>query len=193
MNQTTDTVLSPRLRQDLIQRLATKRKPLLWTGIALTVLGLMAMLSPVVSTLVTVRVIGWLFLFAGIAGVFNAFSTQGVGSFFGALLFSLLSVAIGAHMIGNPEAGMVFLTVMIAAIFVIEGAYQAAVSFELKPALGWGWMLTSAVFSIGVGILIISGLPGASLVIIGFLVGLNFFSTGFAILMLANRLKQVSA
>jgi uncharacterized membrane protein HdeD (DUF308 family) len=53
-------------------------------------------------------------------------------------------------------------------------------------------MLTSAIFSIGVGILIISGLPGASLVIIGFLVGLNFFSTGFAMLMLANRLKQVS-
>ena len=193
MNQTTDTVLSPRLRQDLIQRLATKWKSLLWTGIGLAVLGLMAMLSPIVSTLVTVRIIGWLFLFAGIAGVFNAFSTQGVGSFFGALLFSLLSVAIGAHMIGNPGAGMVFLTVMIAAIFVIEGAYQAAVSFELKPDHGWGWMLTSAVFSIGVGILIISGLPGASLVIIGFLVGLNFFSTGFAIIMFASHLKKASA
>ena len=193
MNQTTDTVLSPRLRQDLIQRLATKRKPLLWTGIVLAVIGLCAMLSPVVSTLVTVRVIGWLFLFAGIAGVLNAFSTQGIGSFFGALLFSLLSVAIGAYMIGNPGAGMVFLTVMIAATFVIEGAYQAAVAFELKPDHGWGWMLTSALFSIGVGILIISGLPGASLVIIGFLVGLNFFSTGFAMIMLANRLKEVSA
>ena len=79
MNQSTDTVLSPRLRQDLIQRLAKKRKPLLWTGIGLTVLGLLAMLSPVVSTIVTLRVIGWIFLFAGIAGVFNAFSTQGVG------------------------------------------------------------------------------------------------------------------
>ena len=69
MNQTTDTVLSPRLRQDLIQRLATKRKPLLWTGIVLAVIGLCAMLSPVVSTLVTLRVMGWLFLIAGIAGV----------------------------------------------------------------------------------------------------------------------------
>jgi uncharacterized membrane protein HdeD (DUF308 family) len=193
MNQNTDTALSPRLRQDLIQKLATKWKSLLWTGIGLAVLGLMAMLSPVVSTLVTVRIIGWLFLFAGIAGVFNAFSTQGVGSFFGALLFSLLSVAIGAHMIGNPGAGMVFLTVMIAAIFVIEGAYQAAVSFELKPDHGWGWMLTSAIFSVGVGILIISGLPGASLVIIGFLVGLNFFSTGFAMIMFASHLKKASA
>jgi uncharacterized membrane protein HdeD (DUF308 family) len=192
MNQNTDTALSPRLRQDLIQKLATKWKSLLWTGIGLAVLGLMAMLSPVVSTLVTVRIIGWLFLFAGIAGVFNAFSTQGVGSFFGALLFSLLSVAIGAHMIGNPGAGMVFLTVMIAAIFVIEGAYQAAVSFELKPDHGWGWMLTSAIFSVGVGILIISGLPGASLVIIGFLVGLNFFSTGFAMIMFASHLKKAS-
>jgi uncharacterized membrane protein HdeD (DUF308 family) len=193
MNQTTDTVLSPRLRQDLIQRLAKKRKPLLWTGIGLTVLGLLAMLSPVVSTMVTLRVIGWIFMFAGIAGVFNAFSTQGVGSFFGALLFSLLSVAIGAYMIGNPGAGMVFLTVMIAATFIIEGAYQAAVAFELKPDHGWGWMLTSAIFAIGVGILIISGMPGTSLVMIGFLVGLNFFTTGFAMIMLANRLNAVSA
>jgi uncharacterized membrane protein HdeD (DUF308 family) len=192
MNQSTDTVMSPRLRQDLIQRLAKKRKPIFWTGVGLTVIGLFAMLSPVVSTIATLWVIGWLFLFAGIAGVFNAFSTQGVGSFFGALLFSLLSVAVGAHMIGNPGAGMVFLTVMIAAIFVIEGAYQAAVSFELKPTHGWGWMLTSAIFSIGVGILIISGLPGVSLVIIGFLVGLNFFSTGFAMLMLASRLNEAS-
>jgi uncharacterized membrane protein HdeD (DUF308 family) len=125
--------------------------------------------------------------------VFNAFSTQGVGSFFGALLFSLLSVAIGAYMIGNPGAGMVFLTVMIAATFIIEGAYQAAVAFELKPDHGWSWMLTSAIFAIGVGILIISGMPGASLVMIGFLVGLNFFTTGFAMIMLANRLNAVSA
>jgi uncharacterized membrane protein HdeD (DUF308 family) len=54
-------------------------------------------------------------------------------------------------------------------------------------------MLTSAIFAIGVGILIISGMPGASLVMIGFLVGLNFFTTGFAMIMLANRLNAVSA
>lgn len=193
MNESSDKVFFPRPGQELIQRLATKRKPLLWTGIGLTVLGFFALLSPVVSTIATVWVIGWLFFFAGIAGIFNAFSTRGIGSFFGALLFSLLSVALGAHMIGNPGAGMVFLTVMIAAIFVIEGAYQAAVAFELKPDLGWGWMLTSAILSIGAGILIISGLAGASLVIIGFLVGLNFFSTGVAMITLANRSGKSSA
>jgi uncharacterized membrane protein HdeD (DUF308 family) len=50
----------------------------------------------------------------------------------------------------------------------------------------------SAIVSVAVGLLIAAGLPGTSLFALGLLVGVNFLSTGIALIMLSNRLSPAS-
>ncbi len=159
---------------------------LLWTGIAFAMVGALAILFPVVSSVTANFMVGWLFIISGVVMVANAFTIQGTGPFFGALLLGLITLIAGIYLLANPAAGLVVLTLTIAVVFIFEGAYQTVAAFELRPAKGWGWMLVSAIISILVGLLIVSRLPGSSLIVLGLLIGVNFLSSGLSMIMLTR-------
>ena len=77
------------------ERLRTVSGKLFWLGVALVILGLAAIVFPIVSTLVAVFLVGWLLLISGLFTFYGAFSIHGTGPFFGALLLGLLSIAAG--------------------------------------------------------------------------------------------------
>lgn len=178
------------LQKALIERLHNARRFLFWTGLAFTIAGFAALMFPVVSSLATVVMIAWLLIFGGVVGVIGSFSFQGAGPFFGALLTGLLTVAVGVFMLKNPEMALKFLTLFLAIVFLVDGAFTTGTAFELRPAPGWGWILFSAIASILAGILIISGLPGTSLVVLGLLVGIRFFSGGISTMMVSRVLPK---
>ena len=72
-------------------------------------------------------------------------------------------------MVFNPVSGALALTILVAVIFMIEGAFEVGLAFDLRPEPGWGWTLFSAVISILAGVLIAAGLPGTSLFVLGLL------------------------
>jgi uncharacterized membrane protein HdeD (DUF308 family) len=84
---------------------------------------------------------------------------------------------------------MVLLTLLLAAVFVIDGAAQLALAFELRPVDGWGWMLLSGIIAIGVGMLLAAELQEMSLVTLGILLGVSFLITGLARIVLSRRLS----
>lgn len=178
------------LQQALIKRMHNARRFLFWTGLGFTIAGIVALMAPVASSLATVVMIAWLLVFAGVVGVIGSFSFHGVGPFFGALLTGLLTIAVGVFMLKNPDMALKFLTLFVAIVFLVDGAFTAGTAFELKPASGWGWVLFSAVASILAGILIISGLPGTSLVVLGILVGVRFLSGGISTIMVSKLLPK---
>jgi uncharacterized membrane protein HdeD (DUF308 family) len=175
------------------------RKWLLVTGILMIIVGILAFVFPVATTFVAEQVVGWVFIFAGVVMLFGSFSIQGAGPFFGALLWSLLTGMAGAFLVFNPEAGVVTLTIVIAALFMFHGAYELFLAFDLRPQKGWGWVLLSSIIGIGAGVLIAADLHGSSVfgadlqggsvLVLGILVGVNFLSTGISYVILANRLK----
>jgi uncharacterized membrane protein HdeD (DUF308 family) len=185
-------ILSPRLRQDLFERLSTKKDAIFWTGVAMTVAGILALVFPVVTSLTVEIFIGWVLVIAGVATVYGAFSVEGTGPFFGQLLLGLLKLALGIYLITHPGVGMLALTLLLVAVFMVDGAVQFAFAFDLRPKDGWGWMLLSAIVSVAVGLLIAAGLPGTSLIALGILVGVNFLSTGIALIMLSSKLAPAS-
>lgn len=166
------------------------RKTVLWTGIVMAALGALAILFPVASTLAVQFYIGFLLLLAGAVLLAGAFMIQGTGAFFGAALLSLLTLASGAFLLFNPAGGALALTIVIAALFMVHGAFEASLAFAMRPALGWGWLLASALVAMAVGVVVAAGLPEVSSVLLGVLVGINFLSTGIAFIIIARRLKQ---
>ncbi len=170
-------------------RLRTSSKRLLWLGSAMAVLGIAAIIFPMISTLVATLLVGWVFLLSGGFMFAASFSIHGTGPFFGALLLSLFSLAVGIFLLFNPLAGAVALTLMVGAIFVIQGAFEISFAFETRPHAGWPVMLGSGLISLAMAVLIAAGWPAISVILLGILLGVNFISTGFGYIFVSRMLK----
>jgi uncharacterized membrane protein HdeD (DUF308 family) len=167
-------------------KLSASRKHLLWLGVAMSLVGIVALGFPVVSTLATALFAGWMLLLAGVFLFVGSFTIHGTGPFFGALVISLLTIAAGTFLLFNPLAGAIALTIMLGVLFMIQGAFEVALAFEMRPNRAWPWMLLSGLASVVLALVIAVGLPGISLIALGILLGINFLSTGLGYIFTAR-------
>jgi uncharacterized membrane protein HdeD (DUF308 family) len=154
-------------------------------GILLIVLGVVAILFPFLTTIAAKLVLGWLFLFGGIVQIIHAFSAHRWSAFFLSLLVGVVYVLAGGWLVFFPLAGILTLTVLLAAMFIVEGALEIGMAFRIRPQEGWVWMLVSGIVAVAVGLLIIAQLPTSAIWAIGLLVGINMISSGWAYFFLA--------
>ena len=168
-------------------RLRESSRHLLWVGLAMSVVGIVAIVFPVISTFATALFVGWMLLLAGIFLFVGSFTIHGTGPFFGALLISLLTIAAGVFLLFNPLAGAIALTVMLGILFMIQGAFEITLAFEMRPHAAWVWMLLSGLASVVLALIIAFGLPAISLVALGILLGINFLSTGLSYIFASRR------
>ena len=173
------------------RRLQPAAGRLMWLGIGMAVLGVIALVFPVVSTLAVTLFIGWVLLATGVMTLVGAFSLHGTGPLFGALLLALISMALGLFLLVNPAAGAVSLTLTLGLLFAVQSAYEAFFAFEMRPNAGWGAMLVSSIASAVVAVVIISGWPAISLVVLGVLFGVNFITTGLAYVFVSRSVKSL--
>jgi uncharacterized membrane protein HdeD (DUF308 family) len=173
-------------------RLREASGSLFWLGLAMVVLGIAALVFPMISTLAATIFVGWIFLLSGSLTFIGSFSIHGTGPFFGALLFSLLSIAAGVFLLFNPLAGAVALTLLLGVTFVFQGASEIAFAFEMRPLPGWGGVLISGIASIVMAVLIAAGWPEISVFVLGILLGVNFLTTGLAYLFVSRVLKPAA-
>ncbi len=180
------------LTRELGHRIAERKTEFFWIGVALAVVGALAIFFPVVATLTVEIMIGWLLLLVGIVTAFSAFRLEGTGAFFGTVLVGLLELGIGLYLLTHPAAGIVTLTVLLAALFLVEGAVQLSFAFEMRERQSWLWMLLSGMISIAVGLIIAAGLPAISLFALGLVVGINFLSTGIAFIVMSRSVSELA-
>lgn len=173
-------------------RLRGASRTFFWLGLAMTALGIGALVFPAVSTLAVTLFVGWLLLISGVIVVAGAFSIHGTGPFFGALLLGLLSVAAGVFLISNPVEGAQALTLTVGLLFILQGTFEMSFAFEMRPQSGWVAMLISAIASIVIAILIVAGWPAISFFALGILLGVNFISTGLGYILVASALRRSS-
>ena len=163
---------------------------MMWWGAALLLVGIAAVAFPFYSTFVATLFVGWTFVISGVVMLFGAFTIRGAGPFFGALLLALLSIAAGVFLLARPGSGELAVTLTLGALFMVQGAFEVALAFALRPQRGWGWMLASAAASVVLAVAILAGWPGSSLYALGVVLGVNFISSGLACLMIGAAAKQ---
>jgi uncharacterized membrane protein HdeD (DUF308 family) len=178
--------------QTILAVLAKKNDRLYWGGVALAVIGALALLFPFAATLAIAIMAGWLLLLAGAVTIADAFTVEGSGPFFGQLLIGLLKLVLGIYLIRHPDVSMVVLTLLLAAIFVIDGAAQLAMAFELRPIDGWGYLLLAGIVAIGAGVLIAAELETMSQITLGILLGVSFLTSGLARVVVSHRLAGLA-
>ena len=182
------------IQRDMIGRakaqIAEHRGWFIALGIILIIVGTLAIIFPFMTTIATKIFIGWMLLIGGVAQIIHAFSTQKWSQFFLNILVGLLYLVVGGWLAFLPLTGILTLTILLAATFIVEGVLEAAMAFRMRPQDGWGWMLTAGIVAVLAGILIMAKLPSSAVWAIGLLTGINIISTGWAYLFLAMRAEK---
>jgi uncharacterized membrane protein HdeD (DUF308 family) len=154
-------------------------------GILLLVAGAAAIAFPLLSTIATKIVLGWIFLMSGLLLVIHAFSIQQWRGFLLGLLLGALYLVAGGWLAFFPFTGIITLTIVLAALFVAEGVVEVAMAVRVRPHEGWAWLLLSGLVAVAVGVMIAAELPSSAAWAIGLLAGINLLSTGVSFLVLA--------
>jgi uncharacterized membrane protein HdeD (DUF308 family) len=161
-------------------------------GIVLVVLGILAMIVPVIATIAVTIFLGWLFLISGIVGLVTTFWVRHAPGFWWSLLSAVLAVAAGLVLLAWPVSGAVSLTLLLIVFFTIEGVLTIMYALEHKKELSgrWGWMLVSGVIDLILAAIILAGLPGTAAWALGLLVGINMLFGGAAMIAMALHARS---
>jgi uncharacterized membrane protein HdeD (DUF308 family) len=101
-------------------------------GTVMTVLGVLAIIWPEVSTVAVDLYVGWLFLISGLVGIFGIFFAPTVSAFLWSLLTSALSLLVGVLLLWHPVEGAASLTLVLVAFFLVEGIFHIALSLSYR-------------------------------------------------------------
>lgn len=151
-------------------------------GLIMIVLGMAAILFPFVATMAVEILIGWIFVISGAFGIVHAFGVRKWKGFLFSLLGAVLSLAIGIVLLFYPMAGMLSLTLLLAAFFFVSGIFRVIMAFSLRPADHWGWLLVSGILAFVLAILVMMQWPTSATWFIGVLVGIDFIFSGWMFL-----------
>lgn len=156
-------------------------------GVLLLVLGVAAIVLPLVATVAVAFIIGWLLLMSGIVGLIATFRMRHAPGFWWSLVSAILAIAAGVVLLRWPLSGALSLTVILTIFFVIEGVASIFYALEHKRELSgrWGMMLASGVLDLVLASIIFLGLPGTATWAIGLLLGINLVFGGSAIISMA--------
>jgi uncharacterized membrane protein HdeD (DUF308 family) len=160
-------------------------------GSLLVVLGAMASGIAVTTTVVSVVVLGWILLSAGICLVALSFVTGKWSGFLLTLAAGVLSGAAGIAMLRSPASGAVAITLMVATILIAVGIFRSVASMVMQFP-GWGWALLSGIVSLVLGGLLLKDWQSASLWFLGLYVGIDLIIHGFSWIMFSLRVHDLA-
>jgi len=155
--------------------------------------GVAAIGVPVIAGVTVTAIIGWLLVFSGLLHVAFAWRARRAGAVLWEVLLGMVYGAIGFYLLASPVAGLASLTLAIAIYFLIEGALEFVLSFQLRPAPGSGWLLVDGVITLVLAVLIWSTWPSSALWVVGTLVGISMFFSGITRLMLSMAVRRIVA
>ena len=158
----------------------------------LLVLGVLAVMFPIIASKWVTAFVALAFLVGGILGWVNtlvrASHLRGAVTFWRLVVATLFLVA-GIWMIQQLAAGpltaavqMAGLALAIGVVFTVEGVVEILVALSHRQIRGWGWGLLNGVVTLVLGILILTLKFSGLLWVLGTLVGISFIFSGIDLL-----------
>ena len=161
-------------------------------GIILVILGLAAIVVPLLAGIAATLVLGWLFLIAGIVGLIMTFRARQAPGFWWSLLSAVAAIIAGGILLWNPLQGLVTLTLVLIAFFIVDGILMIILSVSHRRELSgrWEWMLFNGIIDLVLAGIIIAGLPGTLAWALGLLVGIDMLFGGVTLIAMALEARS---
>jgi uncharacterized membrane protein HdeD (DUF308 family) len=154
---------------------------------ALSILaGILALANPLAATLTAVTLAGWAFLLIGVLDLFAAFRGQEEGSKFWAICVGIAFILMGILLLARPLHGVVSLTLAVAILFLVTGAFKVVWSFQLRGSSAFWMVLLSGIVSMLLAFMIFSNFPASAATILGVLLAVELISSGISMIALSS-------
>src|SRR5215468_12119725 len=186
--------LAAALRPELRHELNALRGNWLWfvlLGVALLVLGTVALGSVVIASLAAAVAIGVLLLLGGVAEAVGAFWCRCWSGFFLELLSGVLSIVVGLLFLRAPVGALAALTLSVASYLMVGRIFKVVSAVAYRFA-AWGWSLAGGIIDVILGVMIWQEWPASALWVIGLFVGINLLFRGFHWIALGLALRSLT-
>jgi uncharacterized membrane protein HdeD (DUF308 family) len=184
----------PRTFEELLQQGAVAGSDILTAaGVAMLVIGVLAILAPLASGVIFDVIFGALLMGVAIVEFVEAVhsGTWQRGVLLG--LAGIAALATGLLAIARPLVGLVALTVVFLGYLAFAGVFRIVMAFALPrgtPGRFWGFL--SGVVSLVLAYMAIGLLPNISAWLIGTYVGVSLIFAGVARLSLARGVRRAT-
>lgn len=156
-------------------------------GVIMVLTGIGAFAFPLVASLSVEVLLGCAFLVGGIATLVQSFREKEWKGIVWLLAIGVVYLMGGLVFLINPFAGVIALTVLLGAVFLVEGTARIVMGFQMRSQPRWGLLVASGAMSVLLAILVFSGFTtGASLGFIGVMLGINFVFAGASLIALGS-------
>lgn len=150
------------------------------SSIAMIVLGVLAIILPLIVGIGIAILLGILVFLCGIAFLAYAFAARTTGSLLWRLLIGIAYIIGGIYLTFHPGVSLVSLTLLLAIVFLVEGIFELVAYFSLRGRPGSGWLLLDGIIALFLSLLIWRNWPFSSAWLVGTLVGINLIVNGIA-------------
>lgn len=162
---------------------------LLFTGVALLILGLTALISPAWAGQTVFYLIGGLLLITGIGQFLLGWNDETKSGQVGRMTLGIFTALAGLAVLIHPVFGAGALAAILAIFFVVDGIWKIITSFSYRPASGWLAFLGSGILSLALAWMLWKQWPFSGNWAVGVLVGINLLSTGISLIAIALTWK----
>lgn len=162
-------------------------------SILMIVAGVLAIFLPSAAALGVNIVVGWLMIFSGAAHLVFAWHTRHNRGFIWEIILGILYAFVGGYVLVNPVAGLLSLALALAIYLFLEGVLEFALSFQIRPAPGSGWLMFDGIVTLILAFMVWRLWPSGAPWVIGTLVGISMLFSGVSRLMLSLVSRRVVA
>ena len=189
LNRAPGGVILTAVRENVAE-MQRNRGWILALGIALIVIGCLAVTYTVSATIASMVYLGYFLLIGGFFEVVAAFWARQWGGFFLGLLMGVLLILAGIITLNHEGGVAILLTGIIAFFFMIGGIMRIVAAFSMKFS-NWGWVVLSGLVTFILGLMIWRQWPISGLWVPGMLLGVDLIFSGWNYVALASWLKRV--
>jgi len=154
-------------------------------AVLLILLGIGALVMPLMAGLAATLVYAWILILTGMIGLIAAFAGRAHAHLGWSLASAILALVIGVVVLFYPLAGAVALTLIIGAYLFLDGIALIGLALDhRKRGIGpWVWLLASGLIDLVLAAIILFMSAIGSAVFIGVVVGISLIFAGVGLLM----------
>jgi uncharacterized membrane protein HdeD (DUF308 family) len=178
------------VQEDQLEELKQHWVWFLVLGVALILLGMLAIGHSAMATEMIVKVIGLVLILSGVVQVVVSFSSPKWSGLLVQLLFGILYITVGLMLRSQPDSAAEMITLLMAAFFIVGGMFRIVLALDLKFR-NWGWALFQGLVTLLLGMMVWSNWPDSGAYIIGIFVGVEILVSGWVWVMMAISVRAI--
>lgn len=171
-----------------LERVRARRGLIIGFGVLAALLGLVALVLVETATVASVLVIGVFMVAAGVLEIIVGLRTRTWGRMLLWEAAGLLYLIAGSFAIAAPEVASVVLTLLLGAGLLATGVVRIIVGVRMAGSRTRGGLIAAGLFTALLGLLIVIGWPGNSVLVLGTILGIDLAVYGLTWIVFGVRL-----